>query len=335
MIIGTLFLALLASSPAARQDDAEAMKKRILAEVERKLRQEEERILKEIERIIDEELRKAGGGAPDPAPAPRPAPDPAPAPVPPPVERPKGRGFLGIRPAAYEDWQPGELEKFKIAGGIRVDFLVENGPAQKAGVLVDDIILAVDGEAVEEPADLPRVIQSKQAGTEVSLRLLRGAERKLQTLKVVLGRLPQDPDVRPPEPPKPPEHDEEELRERIKKFLQKGGEPPAKPPPPERPAGERPWLGIELEELTDDVRAQLKLGENVGVAVAAVVSGSPAEAAGLKVNDILLKIDGAPLLGEEGIATFMAGAKPGQELKVTILRKGAESVLAVTLARRP
>src|SRR5437667_276771 len=101
---------LLPLSAFAAQDDGAALKKKILEEVEKKLRAEETRILKEIEKIIDQELRKAAERKADPAPV---APHPRKAEP----EKAKARAFLGVRPENYDGWKPGELEKLKIKGG--------------------------------------------------------------------------------------------------------------------------------------------------------------------------------------------------------------------------
>ena len=79
---------------------------------------------------------------------------------------------------------------------------------------------------------------------------------------------------------------------------------------------------------------QLKIDAGVGVAVADVREGSPAAKAGLKANDIIVKLDGRPLKGEEGLAAFMESAKAGQAVNVTLLRKGKEEELTVTLGAR-
>jgi len=62
-------LLLIPTAAVAAQDDGAALKKKILEEVEKKLRAEEGRILKEIEKIIDQELRKAAERKADPTPS--------------------------------------------------------------------------------------------------------------------------------------------------------------------------------------------------------------------------------------------------------------------------
>jgi S1-C subfamily serine protease len=114
-------------------------------------------------------------------------------------------------------------------------------------------------------------------------------------------------------------------------------EEPEAPPAPKKPAAKKPaaprvWMGLLGEEVGDDLRAQLDL--EGGVLVTDVSPGGPAEKAGLKKSDVILKIDGKPLKGPDALAEFIAGAKAGQDVTVTVLRKGKEQALKLTLAER-
>ena len=111
---------------------------------------------------------------------------------------------------------------------------------------------------------------------------------------------------------------------------------PAKPAEPKKaePRAARPWLGLQPEELPDELRAQLDLPEGEGLLVTDVVAGSPAEKAGLKKNDILTKIDGKAVKGEDSLAKFMASAKAGQEASLTVLRKSKVQTIKVTIGEK-
>ncbi|HLF92016.1 MAG TPA: PDZ domain-containing protein, partial [Planctomycetota bacterium] len=71
-----------------------------------------------------------------------------------------------------------------------------------------------------------------------------------------------------------------------------------------------------------------------GLLVSDVLPESPALKAGLKKNDILLKLDGKAVKGEEALAKYMQTAKVGQEATLTILRKGKEQTLKATIGER-
>src|SRR6185295_20182486 len=138
--------------------------------------------------------------------------------------------------------------------------------------------------------------------------------------------------------------------DKFKDLLPKGEEPEAPAPAPKKaepkrappqkaepkaaPKAPRPWLGLQPEELPDELRAQLDLPEGEGLLVTDVLPGSPAEKAGLKKNDILTKIDGKGVKGEDALAKFMASAKAGQETTLTVLRKSKEQTIKVTIGEK-
>lgn len=75
---------------------------------------------------------------------------------------------------------------FGISGGkgVLVTSVTEDGPAAKAGVKAGDVITAIDGEAVDSPGDLSRVINRKKDG-EVTLTVIRNKSQ--QTIRVTPG----------------------------------------------------------------------------------------------------------------------------------------------------
>lgn len=398
----------VAAGPSVAQEgqDKEALRKKLLQEVEKRIQQEEERILKDIERVIDEELgRFRKPGTPSaPPPAPRKVEPAPPRPVPPLAPAPrKSRGFMGVMPA---DLAPEELKPLGIDHGVRVAQVVEGGPADDAGLRTGDVILSVDGKAVASSQEVPPLVQAAGAGATLRVEFLRKGRKRMT--EVVLGAHPEDvPGGAPPAPAAPPAAKPDGLLERMKKFFEPaapkgddtftleeqtieqlrsmleqlglpgdqvdelfekgddgkyrlsetyremlksllGGrpgldpEPPTPPAPPKKPAppkpapkpAAKPWLGFQPEEVPDEIRAQLDLPEGVGLLVSEVVAGSPAEKAGLRRNDILVKIDGAEVKGEKDLAGFMAKARPGQKAALMILRKGKSQALTVTLGER-
>ena len=62
--------------------------------------------------------------------------------------------------------------------------------------------------------------------------------------------------------------------------------------------------------------------------------GSPAEKAGVKEGDVLLKIDGKDVANLQGFSGLLRALAPGQTVKVVLLRGGQEQTLDVTVAER-
>jgi aminopeptidase N len=74
--------------------------------------------------------------------------------------------------------------------------------------------------------------------------------------------------------------------------------------------------------------------EGPGVRVEGITPGSPAETAGVKEGDVLLKVDGREVADLRGFAAILRGLKPGQTVKVVLSRSGQERTLDVTVVER-
>jgi serine protease DegS len=97
----------------------------------------------------------------------------------------------------------------------------------------------------------------------------------------------------------------------------------------------RGWLGIELQGLTPALAESFGLGNTHGVAVARVVTASPAERAGLAPGDVITAIGGVPIADRQAALDGIAARAPGSEIALRIVRSGAERTLSATVAERP
>ena len=94
----------------------------------------------------------------------------------------------------------------------------------------------------------------------------------------------------------------------------------------------RSVIGIGVQTITPVLYAALKLPRLSGVMVSDVWSGSPAEAAGVKLNDIILEIDGKPATNLPLFMTDMLVHRAGEVMKVRILREGWSMDLNISAA---
>jgi S1-C subfamily serine protease len=85
----------------------------------------------------------------------------------------------------------------------------------------------------------------------------------------------------------------------------------------------RAWLGIAGAQVPLPPALVHKLARRTGLRVAEVVSGSPAEAAGLRVGDIVLAVDGADIPTSTAVQQLMVEGAIGRRLEVTVWRNGA------------
>ncbi len=86
---------------------------------------------------------------------------------------------------------------------------------------------------------------------------------------------------------------------------------------------ETAFLGVTGTDVNTEGRA--------GASITQVVAGSPAEAAGIEVGDVVTSVDGVPILGFEDLVAQIRSHQPGQEVELAILRDGSESTMTVTL----
>ncbi|MBC8325291.1 MAG: PDZ domain-containing protein [Verrucomicrobia subdivision 3 bacterium] len=93
------------------------------------------------------------------------------------------------------------------------------------------------------------------------------------------------------------------------------------------------YLGVAMGEIPPLTRAQLGLPEGIGVSVGHVAKGSPAEKAGLKVNDIITQLEDQLIINSQQLQTLIHTKKPGDEVTLTFLRKGKEHKAKAKLAK--
>ncbi len=91
-----------------------------------------------------------------------------------------------------------------------------------------------------------------------------------------------------------------------------------------------PWLGVELQELTEELRGYFNLAEKGrGVLINDVIDGSPAVKAGLKRGDIILSLEGIPILSLSDYRGALGEYTAGDPLNLKISRKGKELTVSV------
>ncbi|OWT53913.1 S1C family serine protease [Candidimonas nitroreducens] len=97
----------------------------------------------------------------------------------------------------------------------------------------------------------------------------------------------------------------------------------------------RGWLGIEPQDITPDLARAFGLSGDDGVIVATVLRNGPAGRAGIRVGDILLKINGQTVYDTIGFLNQIAPMPPGHKITLTIRRGGKTSEVEVKVGIRP
>ncbi|MFM2246507.1 MAG: hypothetical protein RL071_2581 [Pseudomonadota bacterium] len=97
----------------------------------------------------------------------------------------------------------------------------------------------------------------------------------------------------------------------------------------------RGWMGVGLTPLSPSLKARLAVDADKAAVVGTVYPGTPAAEAGLEPGDVILSLDGAAAASTEGLIRAIGARKPGELLRLEVLRDGEKTELKVTLAERP
>ncbi len=95
----------------------------------------------------------------------------------------------------------------------------------------------------------------------------------------------------------------------------------------------RGWLGVRIQEVTDEVADSLSMDSASGALVAGVTDEGPAAMAGIEAGDVILEFDGRPVKAMHELPRMVADEPIGKEVPVIILRKGERQTVTVTLGR--
>ena len=97
----------------------------------------------------------------------------------------------------------------------------------------------------------------------------------------------------------------------------------------------RGWIGVELQRITPALAESFNLGTVEGAIIEGVLTGGPADKAGAKPGDVLVSIDGKPIVDPQSVLNVVASIAPGTAARVKLKRKGQDMELAITVGRRP
>jgi putative serine protease PepD len=94
------------------------------------------------------------------------------------------------------------------------------------------------------------------------------------------------------------------------------------------------YLGVDITTLTSSLRQQYGLTPTSGVLILNVLTGSPADTAGLKQGDVIVNIDGKAINSAEALQSVVQQDKPGQHISVTYYSGSSKKTTSVTLGNQ-
>ncbi|MFO7947835.1 MAG: DegQ family serine endoprotease [Armatimonadota bacterium] len=93
----------------------------------------------------------------------------------------------------------------------------------------------------------------------------------------------------------------------------------------------RGYLGVQISEVDSDLAKSLGLDRPRGVAITQVYPDTPAEKAGLNVEDVILAVDGKEVNSPGALQSLIGSVKPGTDVELKIVRNGKEITKSVTI----
>lgn len=96
----------------------------------------------------------------------------------------------------------------------------------------------------------------------------------------------------------------------------------------------RGWIGVTIQDVDEATARALGLGEPRGALVGSIMPGEPADKAGLKPGDIVLKVDGDDVSDSSQLLRHIAALKPGDTTRLTLWRNGQTKTTSLTLGER-
>jgi len=96
----------------------------------------------------------------------------------------------------------------------------------------------------------------------------------------------------------------------------------------------RGWLGVGIQDLSQELKEYYGIKDGEGVLVTQVFPGDPADKAGLKVGDIIQKVNGQEVDSSRELSRMIAETPVGRGVEILILRKGSSQTFNVALSKR-
>jgi serine protease Do len=198
------------------------------------------------------------------------------------------RGYLGV---LIQKVTPDIAESLGMdkGYGALVANVSKDGPADKAGVKVGDVIVEFDGKEVKDSGDLPIVVARTPVDKKVRMKVLR--DKKEVTLTVAVGELKE---------------------EEVVAAVPDKGE-----------------LGMTVQKLTPQIAESLGLDKTEGVVVTVVEPGSAADEAGIRRGDVIVEVDRKPVRSLDEYKKTVAAIRKGKGVLFLVRRGESTLFLAL------
>lgn len=184
-----------------------------------------------------------------------------------------------------------EAYKLPKPEGSLINQVTPKSPAEKAGLKSGDVILKINGSSISRTSDLLNVLNRVAPSQTVQLEVLR--DDKVRTISATLGTAPDDT------------------------------------PAAEDKNNPTSGLGMSIRNLTPEEQA--KLDVRGGILVQDVKRGSLASLSNIVAGDVILQVNGTPILNSQMFVKTMTALPKNSVARVAIIRQGQRAILGLRL----
>jgi serine protease Do len=224
------------------------------------------------------------------------------------------RGWIGV---SYQSVTDDIADSFGLdhAHGVLVANVVADGPAAKAGIKRNDIIVTFGGQDVPDLRRFPRLVANARVGSTIDVGVWRQGKETTVKLKIA----------------------EQEEPEKQNASAQGGSTQPKKPVEPDQVVTSTiEQLGLTLQKLSDQLREKYGLSDNAkGVVVTKVAADSPAAEKQLQAGDLILEVDQKPVGTPQEVSEIVAKLQAQKKRSVLLFveRQGDPRFAALRLSK--
>ncbi|MFV0420686.1 Do family serine endopeptidase [Oleidesulfovibrio sp.] len=96
----------------------------------------------------------------------------------------------------------------------------------------------------------------------------------------------------------------------------------------------RGWIGVTIQDIDENTAKALGLSNTKGALIGNVLTGEPADKAGIRPGDIIIKVNSTNITGASDLLRTIAAINPGEKAKVIAIRGGKQRTFTLTLGER-
>lgn len=221
----------------------------------------------------------------------------------------KKQGWLGIYLQELTPELKESMDLKESTQGVLVNGVVEDSPAEKAGLEEGDVIVSFDGRKTRTVETLTSLVRKVAPGTEVEIKAIRDGEEKTFEVEIGESSLSGLYNLNP-----------EKLKiekKAIEPFI---------------------WsfhsglkLGVGIQDLTEQLGDYFGVKNGEGALITEVEKGSPAEKSGLRAGDVIVDTDKHKVTDADDLREFLSEKDKGDKVTLTVIRDRRPRDFSVTL----